>query len=325
MVETLETGDYCAIAAYFLLVLAVGIWVGTSIFASNVGAHTFIGMAGTGAATGFGVAIYSWHAIFILIALGWVFLPVYVSSGTFTMPEYVKKRYGGRRLRIYLSVLALILYAFTKVSAEIYAGSVVMQVLMGWNTYLSVALILTVTAFYTVIGGLAAVLYTDALQAVILVTGAFILMGLSLVEVGGWSGMVDKYPMAAANYTLANPENYSCGMPRDDYMHIWRDPVTGDIPWTGAVFGLTTLGIWSWCNDQWQLVLFSDESRFLVRPRDGRIRVGRCPGEQLADDAVQEVTAFGGGSVMVMKPYPTNTNVHQTVQGDVSVNQDMTV
>ena len=70
------------------------------------------------------------------------------------------------------------------------------------------------------------------------------------VEVGGWEEMMEKYKTAAANYTLAYPANYSCGLPRDDYMHIWRDPVTGDIPWTGAVFGLTTLGLWVWCTDQ---------------------------------------------------------------------------
>lgn len=61
---------------------------------------------------------------------------------------------------------------------------------------------------------------------------------------------MEQFKTAAANYTLADPVNYSCGMPREDFMHVWRDPVTGDIPWTGAVFGLTTLGIWVWCTDQ---------------------------------------------------------------------------
>ncbi|KAK7496560.1 hypothetical protein BaRGS_00012212 [Batillaria attramentaria] len=274
MVEQLDTADYVAIAVYFVLVLAVGLWstfrpnrgtasgyflagkdmhwfpVGASIFASNVGAPMFIGLAGTAAASGFAVALYEWHAIYLLIALGWIFVPVYVSSGAFTMPEYLKKRFGGKRLRIYLSVLALFLYILTKITGEIYSGAIFMQQLLGWNLYLCVIVILAVTAIYTVAGGLAAVIYTDTLQTIILLIGAFILMSLSFVEVGGWEAMMEKYKMAAANYTLADPANYSCGLPRDDYMHIWRDPTTGDIPWTGAVFGLTTLGIWVWCTDQ---------------------------------------------------------------------------
>ncbi|XP_076467786.1 sodium/glucose cotransporter 4-like [Babylonia areolata] len=273
-VESLATGDYVALVAYFLVVLAVGLWstfrpnrdtaagyflagktmhwfpVGASIFASNVGAPMFIGLAGQAAASGFAVAIYEWHAIYLLIALGWVFVPVYVASGAFTMPEYLKKRYGGRRLRIYLSVLALVLYILTKITGEIFSGAIFMQQLLGWNMYLCAIIILAVTAVYTVAGGLAAVIYTDTLQTIILLIGAFILMALSFVEVGGWSEMMEKYKRAAANYTLADPTNYSCGIPRDDFMHIWRDPATGDIPWTGAVFGLTTLGIWVWCTDQ---------------------------------------------------------------------------
>lgn len=273
-VAILNSADYVAIVVYFALVMAVGLWstfrpnrdtaagyflagknmhwfpVGASIFASNVGAPMFIGLAGTAAASGFAVAIYEWHAVFLLIALGWIFVPVYVSSGAFTMPEYLKKRFGGKRLRIYLSVLALILYVLTKITAEIYSGAIFMQQLLGWNLYLCVIVILAVTAIYTVAGGLAAVIYTDTLQTIILLIGAFILMGISFVEVGGWNEMMARYAAAAANYTLAYPSNYSCGIPRDDFMHIWRDPTKGDIPWTGAVFGLTTIGLWVWCTDQ---------------------------------------------------------------------------
>ncbi|XP_055958845.1 sodium/glucose cotransporter 4 [Patella vulgata] len=275
MVEDyLVASDYVLIGIYFVLVLAVGLWstfrpnrnsaagyflagkdmhwipVGASIFASNVGAPMFIGLAGTAAASGFAVAIYEWHSIYLLIALGWVFVPVYVASGAFTMPEYLKKRFGGKRLRIYLSSLALVLYVLTKISSEIYSGAIFMRQLLGWNLYLCVVTILAVTAFYTIAGGLAAVIYTDTLQTVILLFGAFILTVMSFIEVGGWEQMMRKYSMAAANYTLANPENYSCGLPRSDFNHIWRDAETGDIPWPGAAIGLTTLGLWVWCTDQ---------------------------------------------------------------------------
>ncbi|XP_059158991.1 sodium/glucose cotransporter 4-like [Physella acuta] len=274
MIGLLEGGDYAAIVGYFVLVLAVGVWstcrpnrgsaagyflagknmhwfpVGASIFASNIGAPMFIGLAGTAAASGFSCAIYEWHAVYLLIALGWVFVPVYVSSGAFTMPEYLKKRFGGVRLRIYLSVFAFVLYVLIKISSEMFSGAIFMQQIMGWNLYACVAIILLITGVYTVVGGLTAVIYTDTLQAVILLIGATILFVIALVDVGGWYQFMDKYAHAASNLTLSNPGNYTCGLPRQDYMHIWRDAVTGDIPWPGAVFGLTVLGLWNWCNDQ---------------------------------------------------------------------------
>ena len=72
----------------------------------------------------------------------------------------------------------------------------------------------------------------------------------AFADVGGWNGMMTRYPLAAANYTLANQTFYKCGMPREDWTHIFRDPTDGDIPWPGAVFGLTTLGLFTWCQDQ---------------------------------------------------------------------------
>ncbi|KAK6172752.1 hypothetical protein SNE40_016348 [Patella caerulea] len=274
MAEVLGIGDYLTIAGYFLLVLAVGLWsscrphrdsaagyflagkdmhwipVGCSIFASNVGAPMFIGLAGAAAASGFAVTIFEWHAVFLLIALGWLFVPVYVSSGAYTMPEFLKKRFGGRRLRIYLSALALVLYVLTKISGELYAGAIFMQQLMGWNIYLCVVLILVVTALYTITGGLTAVMYTDTLQTVILMIGATVLMIVGLIEVDGMTGLRDRYMTAAVNSTIENRTFYSCGLPRNDSFHIFRDIESGDLPWTGSVFGITILGIWVWCTDQ---------------------------------------------------------------------------
>ncbi|KAK3783687.1 hypothetical protein RRG08_025311 [Elysia crispata] len=274
MVEKLTPNDYVSIGVYFALVLAVGMWstfrpnrgstkgyflagktmhwlpVGASIFASNVGAPMFIALPGTAAASGIACAIYEWHAVFLLIALGWIFVPVYVASGCYTMPEYLKKRFGGVRLRIYLSVLTLFLYVLTKISVEIYTGALFMQQLLEWNLFACVGIILFVTALYTVVGGLAAVIYTDTLQTVILLIGSCVLFISSMTDVGGWAAFVDKYMKAASNMTLQDPDNYSCGLPRHDSFHIWRDPVHGDLPWTGTVFGLTVLGMWVWCNDQ---------------------------------------------------------------------------
>ncbi|XP_005107886.1 sodium/glucose cotransporter 4-like [Aplysia californica] len=138
--NALEEADYAMIAIYFVLVLAVGLW-----------------------------------AIYLLIALGWVFVPVYVASGAFTMPEYLKKRFGGVRLRVYLSVQSLFVYVLTRITAEMYSGAIFINQMLGWNMYACVAVILAVTALYTIAGGLAAVIYTDTLQTVILLLGATVL------------------------------------------------------------------------------------------------------------------------------------------------------
>ena len=90
--------------------------VGASLFASNIGSDHFIGLAGSGAASGISVGAYEINSMFALSLLGWIFLPVFVASGVATLPEYMNKRYGGNRIRVYLSILSLVLYIFTKIS-----------------------------------------------------------------------------------------------------------------------------------------------------------------------------------------------------------------
>lgn len=92
--------------------------VGASLFASNIGCEHFIGLSGSGAVSGIGIAAFEYNAMFVLILLGWYFMPVYLASNVATMPEYLQKRYGGQRIRVYLAVLALILYVFTKISVR---------------------------------------------------------------------------------------------------------------------------------------------------------------------------------------------------------------
>nr|WLN44353.1 AAT13 [Sinonovacula rivularis] len=274
MDELLVWQDYLTIGLYFVVVLAVGIWstcrpnkgstvgyflagrdmhwipIGASIYASNVGSQLFIALTGTAAASGFAVAIYEWHAIFILIALGWIFVPVYVACGAYTMPEYLRKRFGGQRIRVVTSITNIASFVLGNISAEIYCGAMFMEILLGWNIYLCVCIIIVVTAIYTITGGLVSVIYTDTLQTVILLGGAVYLAVVALTTVGGWDGLISRYPLAAANNTLANQSFYQCGMPREDAFHIWRDPTSGDIPWPGAAIGLTLLGLYVWCQEQ---------------------------------------------------------------------------
>nr|XP_022320872.1 sodium/glucose cotransporter 5-like [Crassostrea virginica] len=280
--------DILVIALYFFFVMAVGVWsmcrkernttkgyflagrsmtwfpIGASLFASNIGSEHFVGLAGSGAAGGIAVVAFEWGASLCLVLLGWVFLPIYLSSGLFTIPEYLSRRFGGNRLRIYLSVLALFLYICTKISVDIYAGSVFVQQSLGWNSYISIAAILLVTAVYTVVGGLAAVIFTDTLQTIIMLAGSVVLAILAFVKVGGLEALMVKYFEAVpkqyglfnSNITNASEAanlSYSissCGLPREDAFHILRDPLTSDLPWPGVLIRSTFVSMWYWCADQ---------------------------------------------------------------------------
>ncbi|XP_071496854.1 sodium/glucose cotransporter 4-like [Diadema antillarum] len=264
--------DIVVIVAYFVFVMLVGIWasfqssratlkgyflagksmlwwpIGASLFSSNIGSGHFIGLAGSGASGGIAVGAFEFNAMFILLILGWMFLPVYMSAGVFTMPEYLRRRFGGQRVRIYLAVLALILSIITKISVDLFAGALFVQQSLGWDLYLSIIILLAITAVYTVVGGLSAVIYTDALQTAIMLIGAVVLMALSFARVP-YDELPIKYFQAIPNTTLENP-NTTCGYPRTDAFHIFRDPITGDLPWPGMVFGITISSIWYWCTDQ---------------------------------------------------------------------------
>ncbi|XP_067270239.1 sodium/glucose cotransporter 4 [Pseudorasbora parva] len=268
---TLEAADIAVVVVYFVFVLVVGIWssvranrgtvggyflagrtmtwwpIGASLMSSNVGSGLFLGLAGTGAAGGLAVGGFEWNAAWVLIALGWIFVPVYISAGVVTMPEYLRKRFGGQRIRIYMSVLSLVLYIFTKISTDIFSGALFIQVSLGWDLYVSTVVLLAVTALYTIAGGLTAVIYTDALQTVIMVIGAFVLMFIAFDKIGWYEGLLVQYKSAVPAITVPNT---TCHLPRSDAFHIFRDPVTGDLPWPGLIFGLTVLATWVWCTDQ---------------------------------------------------------------------------
>uniref|UniRef100_A0A7N5JSW3 Sodium/mannose cotransporter SLC5A10 n=1 Tax=Ailuropoda melanoleuca TaxID=9646 RepID=A0A7N5JSW3_AILME len=267
----LSVTDIIVITVYFALNVAVGIWsscraskntvrgyflagrdmtwwpIGASLFASSEGSGLFIGLAGSGAAGGLAVAGFEWNATYVLLALAWVFVPIYISSEIVTMPEYIQKRYGGQRIRTYLSVLSLMLSVFTKISIDLYAGALFVHICLGWNFYLSTILMLAITALYTIAGGLAAVIYTDALQTLIMVVGAVILTVKAFDQIGGYEQLAAAYAQAIPSRTIANT---TCHVPRADAMHMFRDPYTGDLPWTGMTFGLTIMATWYWCTDQ---------------------------------------------------------------------------
>ncbi|XP_005423245.2 sodium/glucose cotransporter 4 [Geospiza fortis] len=289
-----SVADIVVVVLYFVFILAVGIWssvrasrgtvggyflagrsmswwpIGASLMSTDVGSGSFIGLAGTAAAGGIAVGGFEWNAIWPLLALGWIFVPVYIAAGVVTLPEYLKKRFGGQRLQIYTSVLSLMIYIFTRISTDIFAGALFIRTALGWNLYLSTVVLLAVTAVYTIAGGLTAVIYTDVLQTLIMVLGALVLMFIGFEKVGWYEGLKEKYSTAIPKITVPNTD---CHLPRADAFHLFRDPITGDLPWPGLVFGLTVVALWCWCTDQ-VMVQRSLSAKNLSHAKGGSVFAG---------------------------------------------------
>ena len=255
MNTVLEGLDWVVLGVYFLALIVVAVWValqkhnntedyflagrnvgwfviGASIFASNIGSEHVVGLAGTGFESGTPMAHYELHA-WIVLLLGWLFLPFYIRSGAFTMPEFLEKRFDSRS-RWFLSLFSLIAYVLTKVSVTIYAGGIVVSELLGIPFWYGAIGVVLFTGIYTVIGGMKAVIYTETLQAVILILGSIIITYLGLQEVGGWNEL-------RSIVIAESPEHFN----------MWRPMNDPDFPWTGLLFGGTIVGVWYWCTDQY--------------------------------------------------------------------------
>ena len=247
--------DWIVLGIYFAILIGVAVWValqrnkntedyflagrnvgwfviGASIFASNIGSEHVVGLAGTGFSSGTPLAHYELHA-WIVLLLGWLFLPFYIRSGAFTMPEFLEKRFDSRS-RWFLSVFSLFAYVLTKVSVTIYAGGIVVSELLNLDFWVGAIGIVVFTGIYTIVGGLKAVVYTETLQTVVLIMGSIIITYLGFQEVGGWNQLTQTV-------LEVSPEHFNMWRP-------WDDP---DFPWAGLLFGGTIVGIWYWCTDQY--------------------------------------------------------------------------
>src|SRR5262250_1885817 len=202
--------DLAIIAVYFVIVFGIGLYfsrkertsedyflasrdigwffVGASLFVSNISTEHFIGLSGTGASSGLAPGHYEWLAVLILLLLGWVFVPFYLRSNVFTMPEFLERRFS-RSCATYLASVSVIADIFTKISVHLYAAAIVLQRVVGWSPMTAAIILVVATGIYTVAGGLAAVIYTDLVQTMILLAGAFALTFIGLEKVGGFAGL----------------------------------------------------------------------------------------------------------------------------------------
>ncbi|MEO1518276.1 MAG: sodium:solute symporter [Bacteroidota bacterium] len=276
----LATIDWVFIIAYFALILGIAWWViqqkndtsdeyflagrnlgwfvvGASIFASNIGSEHIVGLAGSGATDGVAMAHYELHA-WCLLVLGWVLAPFYMRSKIYTMPEFLEKRFSPSA-RWVLSIISLVAYVLTKVAVGIFAGGIVFGVLMpeinvmGLNSFwVGSILVILLTGLYTILGGLKAVAYTEAIQTVILIIGSLLVTWYGLDALGGWEEL----------RRIAGSEMFNLWKPLvpDGMEGTWA-PVKTDTqmawyfndnyPWLGMLFCAPIIGMWYWCTDQY--------------------------------------------------------------------------
>jgi len=290
MLENLHFWDLSIIGFYFILVLWIAWWasrgggsnkgnrdskdyflagknegwfvIGASLFASNIGSEIILGVSGAGARGEMPQANFEIFAALILILLGWVFVPFYLRTGVFTMPEFLELRYS-KACRNYLSVVSLLAYVLTKISLIIFAGALVFET-MGIPFWTGAIITVVATGFYTILGGLKAVIYTDMIQAFILLAGTGAVTYFGLIQLGGWNVLIET--ISEASLQPGNP-------PADRFFNLWRPSGDSEYPWTGMLFGAPILGVWYWCTDQF-IVQRTLSAKDLSNARKGTLFAG---------------------------------------------------
>jgi SSS family solute:Na+ symporter len=276
----MEVLDWIVIALYFAVLLGVAWWVirmnkdtaddyflagrnlgwwivGASIFASNIGSEHLVGLAGSGCTDGVAMAHYELHA-WCLLVLGWVFVPFYARSRVFTMPEFLERRFSPTA-RWVLSIISLVAYVLTKIAVGIFAGGIVFSVLLpelnilGLDSFwIGSILVILLTGAYTVLGGLRAVAYTEAIQTVVLIVGSVLVTIFGLQALGGWDEL--RAVAGSDMFNLWKPL-VPAGMEgtwapvKEAGRVAWY--FNDNYPWLGMLFCAPIIGLWYWCTDQY--------------------------------------------------------------------------
>jgi SSS family solute:Na+ symporter len=258
----LKSLDLSISIIYILGILAIGLWVGIrhrrkskanaageyflagkslkwpaiglALFATNISTVHLVSLAQSGFDSGLLNGNFEWMAAFTLILLALFFVPFYIKSGVATLPDFLEKRYD-RSSRDWLAVVSVVSAIIIHIAFSMLAGGIVLKTLFGLNMYVSVIVICIITAIYTIIGGLKAVVVTESIQTVVLLTGAIIISYAAFHKMGGWEPMVGvlKSHHEINKLSMLRPHGDSSGM-----------------PWYAMFLGYPILGIWYWCADQ---------------------------------------------------------------------------
>ncbi len=289
--------DWMVILGYFLIILGIAWWVikkredtstdyflagrhlgwfivGASIFASNIGSEHLVGLAGSGATDGVAMAHYELHA-WCLLVLGWIMAPFYMRSKVFTMPEFLERRFSSAA-RTVLSVISLIAYVLTKIAVGIFAGGIVFSVLLPDINFLGMdsfwigsILVIILTGIYTILGGLRAVAYTEALQTIILIFGSILVTIFGLKALGGWGELREIAGSDMFNLwkPLVPAGMESTWAPvKEAGRMAWY--FNDNYPWLGMLFCAPIIGLWYWTTDQYIV------QRMLGAPNETEARRG---------------------------------------------------
>ena len=280
----MTTIDWLIVIAYFALLAGMTLWlvkrnkdtaddyflasrnlgwliVGASIFASNIGSEHLVGLAGSGATSGVAMAHYELHA-WCLLVLGWLFVPFYARSRVFTMPEFLERRFSPAA-RWMLSIISLVAYVITKIAVGIFAGGIVfgtllpeMQLTIGgivFNAFwIGSVAVVVLTGLYTVVGGMRAVAYTEAVQTFILVLGSVLLTYFGLQKLGGWGEL--RAALDPDMFNLWKPlipagVEGTWAPVKEAGRMAWY--FNGNYPWLGMLICAPIIGLWYWCTDQY--------------------------------------------------------------------------
>jgi SSS family solute:Na+ symporter len=255
-------------ADYFLAGRNLGWWIiGASIFASNIGSEHIVGLAGSGATSGVAMAHYELHA-WCLLVLAWVFVPFYMRSMVFTMPEFLERRFN-EKCRYVLSIVSLITFVISKIAVGIFAGGVVFATLfpgtrlnIGGVTidsfWIGSVLVILLTGLYTTLGGMRAVAYNDAVQVTVLIAGSALLTTFGLIRLGGWSEL--RHWCGSDMFNLWKPlipagvaGTWAPVLQTDAAGKVVQEAwyFNGNFPWLGMLFCAPIIGLWYWCTDQY--------------------------------------------------------------------------
>jgi len=212
--------------------------VGASLFASNIGAEHFVGMAGTSALLGISVGLYEWFSTGVLLMLAFIFLPIFTECRLTTIPEYLERRYDFRS-RFLVSFICILTYITTKLAGTLYAGTLVLEVFLGIDMFIGALILVALAGVYTITGGLRAVMWTDLMQMVVFLVGGIVAFVVSTQMV-----TLEDIKFVAENKIFNEDQ-----VIMTEYLHLWRS--SGDTEWSGMVFGSVISAIWYWCFDQY--------------------------------------------------------------------------
>ncbi len=289
--------DWIVIAAYFGLIAGIVVWVakkqkktsdgyflagrelgwfiiGASIFASNIGSEHLVGLAASGTTDGVAMAHYELHA-WCLLVLAWVMVPFYMRSKVFTMPEFLERRFSPTS-RTVLSVISLVAYVLTKIAVGIFAGGIVFSVLLpelnlwGFDSFwIGSFVVIVVTGLYTIVGGMGAVAYTEAIQTIVLIIGSALVTFFGLQALGGWTELRTIIPSDMFNlWKPLVPDGLQATWApiRDSRQMAWY--FNDNYPWLGMLICAPVIGLWYWCTDQYIV------QRALTAPNETEARRG---------------------------------------------------